>query len=118
MSDESRAIAAQCWCDERTKHLVMEPELAEVFTEKLDTLQRRVEELETQADICETYPAYKREKALRCKAEQQRDALAARLATYREALKDGLEAISYIVGINILHSQVHPKRSASRRYKP
>ena len=46
-----------------------------------DALQRRVEELEAQADICETYPAYKREKVLRCKAET-------RLAACQEALRD------------------------------
>ena len=46
MSEQMREIAAQCWCDERTKHIVMEPALAEVFAEKLDALQRRVEELE------------------------------------------------------------------------
>ena len=32
----SRGIAAQAWCDPRTKHLVMIQELAEVFAETLD----------------------------------------------------------------------------------
>ena len=32
----SRGIAAQAWCDPRTSHLVMIPELAEVFAETLD----------------------------------------------------------------------------------
>lgn len=29
--DEARQQAAQCWCDETTKHLVMDPALAEVI---------------------------------------------------------------------------------------
>jgi hypothetical protein len=30
--------AAQCWCDDRTKHIVMIPELAVVFAELLDSI--------------------------------------------------------------------------------
>lgn len=33
--DEARVIAAQCWCDKRTEHLEMIPDLAEVFAEQL-----------------------------------------------------------------------------------
>lgn len=32
----ARGIAAQAWCDERTSHLEMDPELTEVFAEKID----------------------------------------------------------------------------------
>lgn len=35
--DECRMIAAQCWCAESTKHLVMIPELAEAFARVLCT---------------------------------------------------------------------------------
>ncbi len=32
---EARQVAAQCWCDKSTSHKVMDPDLAEVFAEKL-----------------------------------------------------------------------------------
>lgn len=32
----ARGLAAQAWCDPRTSNRVMDPELAEVFAEKLD----------------------------------------------------------------------------------
>lgn len=35
-TEHSRGIAAQAWCDPRTSHLGMIPELAEVFAETLD----------------------------------------------------------------------------------
>ncbi len=38
----SRGIAAQAWCDPRTSHLIMEPELAEVFAEKLDKYKEAI----------------------------------------------------------------------------
>lgn len=33
--EQAIEIAAQCWCDEKTKTLVMEPKLAEVIADKL-----------------------------------------------------------------------------------
>ena len=39
----AREQAAQCWCDETTKHLVLDPVLAEVFATKLDTLLTTLE---------------------------------------------------------------------------
>jgi hypothetical protein len=35
-SEESVAIAAQCWCDETTKDIPMDVHLAAVFAKKLD----------------------------------------------------------------------------------
>lgn len=35
-SINSRALAAQLWCDERTKHIEMDSALAEVIAEKID----------------------------------------------------------------------------------
>lgn len=32
----ARGLAAQAWCDDRTRNTVMDPVLAEVFAEKLD----------------------------------------------------------------------------------
>jgi hypothetical protein len=32
---EARVIAAQCWCDDTTKHVVMAPELAEIFAYRI-----------------------------------------------------------------------------------
>ena len=32
---EARQIAAQCWCDSETQHLVMEPALCEAFAKRL-----------------------------------------------------------------------------------
>ena len=32
---EAREQAAQCWCDEETKHIVMDPILAEAFARRL-----------------------------------------------------------------------------------
>lgn len=32
---EARQIAAQCWCDDETKHLVMEPALAEAVARRV-----------------------------------------------------------------------------------
>lgn len=37
-SEYARGQAAQCWCDESTKHLVLDATLAEVFATKLDAL--------------------------------------------------------------------------------
>ena len=36
---EARAIAAQCWCDEETKHLEMNTDLAEAFAKRIVKLQ-------------------------------------------------------------------------------
>lgn len=36
--DVARGLAAQCWCDPRTSDRVMDPDLAEVFAEKLQKL--------------------------------------------------------------------------------
>jgi len=33
--DKAREIAAQCWCDDETKHIIMEPALAEAFAKRL-----------------------------------------------------------------------------------
>lgn len=33
--DEARVIAAQCWCDKETEHLVMEPALAEAVARRI-----------------------------------------------------------------------------------
>jgi len=33
--DEARQISAQCWCDEETKHIPMDPRLAEAFAQRL-----------------------------------------------------------------------------------
>lgn len=46
-----------------------------------------------EADIQETYPAYKREKVLRCKAEQERDTLQERLQAH---LKRNETTVSYV----------------------
>ena len=32
---EARQIAAQCWCDEETKHTVMDPTLAEAVARRI-----------------------------------------------------------------------------------
>ncbi len=37
-SEEALQHAAQCWCDPRVKDRTMDPELAEVFAEKIDQL--------------------------------------------------------------------------------
>lgn len=34
-SPQARSIAAQCWCDRRTKDVVFDPILAEVFAETI-----------------------------------------------------------------------------------
>jgi hypothetical protein len=36
---EARAIATQCWCDEETKHLEMNTDLAEAFAKRIVKLQ-------------------------------------------------------------------------------
>ncbi len=36
--DDARQIAARCWCDSRTSNRQMDPELAEVFAETLQSL--------------------------------------------------------------------------------
>jgi hypothetical protein len=33
--EEARAAAAQCWCDETTKHLVLDPALAEAVARRI-----------------------------------------------------------------------------------
>ena len=33
----AREMAAQCWCDDETKHLVMEPALAEAVARRIDS---------------------------------------------------------------------------------
>ena len=38
-TQQSMERAAQCWCDPRTIHIEMIPELAEVFAEALDELR-------------------------------------------------------------------------------
>ena len=38
--DEARQVAAQCWCDDETKDLVMIPRLAEAFARRLDSWMR------------------------------------------------------------------------------
>ena len=35
--DQARQIAAQCWCDDKTKDLVLDTELAEAFAIRLAT---------------------------------------------------------------------------------
>jgi hypothetical protein len=35
-SSSARQIAAQCWCDKETEHLVMDPVLAEAFAKRID----------------------------------------------------------------------------------
>ena len=37
---EARQIAAQCWCDDDTQHLVMEPALCEAFARRLAAWMR------------------------------------------------------------------------------
>jgi len=41
--EEALQLAAKAWCDKRTEHLVMQPELAQVFAE---ILVRETEDLE------------------------------------------------------------------------
>ena len=33
--EEARGLAAQAWCTEKTSHIIMEPEIAEAFSEIL-----------------------------------------------------------------------------------
>ena len=35
--EEARGIAARCWCQQKTQHQIMDPELAEVFAVTLLT---------------------------------------------------------------------------------
>lgn len=41
-SKEAMQIAAQCWCDPRTETRVMDPDLAQVFAEKLDAEREKL----------------------------------------------------------------------------
>lgn len=36
MKDLALEVAAQCWCDEETQHIVMQPALAEAFAKRLE----------------------------------------------------------------------------------
>jgi hypothetical protein len=45
-SDESLQLAAQCWCDEETRHIEMEVNLATAFAKRLDALQSQAKESE------------------------------------------------------------------------
>lgn len=42
MIDESRQMAAQCWCDEETKHIEMDVRLAEAFAKRMVILLERL----------------------------------------------------------------------------
>ena len=96
MSEQMREIAAQCWCDERTKHIVMEPALAEVFAEKLDALQRRVEELEGKLQEREKCSAYVMRDCPTHGESAQRNALTTRLTACQEALIEAKTEIEYM----------------------
>ena len=37
--DTARQLAAQCWCDDRTSHITMVPELAHVFADMIIDIQ-------------------------------------------------------------------------------
>lgn len=39
-------IAAQCWCDEKTSHTVMDTQLAEAFVKRLDEKDKTIIELQ------------------------------------------------------------------------
>jgi hypothetical protein len=42
----SLELAAQCWCDEDTSNIQMDPHLANAFAKRLDTKDKRIAELE------------------------------------------------------------------------
>ncbi len=60
---EAREIAAQCWCDEETSHLVMEPALAEAVARRVAAW------MQTGAQHARN-EAYWRERALKAEAAQ------------------------------------------------
>ena len=46
MSNKNLELAAQCWCDEETSHIVMESPLAEAFAKRLDEKDELIDKLQ------------------------------------------------------------------------
>lgn len=45
MSNENIELAAQCWCDDETSHIKMNPPLAMAFSKRLDDKDKKIAEL-------------------------------------------------------------------------
>lgn len=52
-TEKSIHIAAQCWCDKETSHIVMNIKLATAFAKRLDTKEDEINTLKSQIETLE-----------------------------------------------------------------
>ena len=52
-TEQSRGVAARCWCDPRTSHLEMNSNLAEVFAERVERYLEALRWVSGSTDFCE-----------------------------------------------------------------